>query len=154
MCLDHFVHTIFFALFFIFSSLKCDTRKCAYFNTRWRLNFLCVLTGKNKPHNSENKFIKYNPHTTIFHWNKKEISIKVYCTPTGISTKFGLNWLCEPGNKSYKPQYFFSISMRNGCLLTIVYKVIIRLTGNCFSYQYMLGATVCLYSQNAVELEN
>ena len=75
-----------------------------------------------------------------------EVNQRASGTPTVIFTKFGQN--------SYKPQYFFSISMRNGCLLTIVYKVIIRLTGNCFSYQYMLGATVCLYSQNTVELEN
>ena len=26
-----------------------------------------VLTEKKIPNNSENKFIKYNPHTTIFH---------------------------------------------------------------------------------------
>ena len=63
-------------------------------------------------------------------------------TPTEFSTKFGLNWLCEPGHKSYKPQYFFSISMKNGCLLTLVYKFIIRLAGNFFSYYYMLGTTV------------
>ena len=56
--------------------------------------------------------------------------------------QFGLNWLCEPGDKSYKPQYFFSISMKNGCLLTIVYKFITRLAGNFFSYHYMLGTTV------------
>ena len=63
-------------------------------------------------------------------------------TPTEISTKFGLNWLCEPGDKSYKPQYFFSISMKNGSLLTIVYKFIIGLAGNFFPYHYMLGTTV------------
>ena len=32
--------------------------------------------------------------------------------------------------------------MKNGCLLTIVYKFITRLAGNFFSYHYMLGTTV------------
>ena len=60
---------------------------------------------------------------------KKNIEVcwRASGTSTEISTKFGLNWLCGPGDKSHKPQYFFSISMKNGCLLTIVYKFIIRL---------------------------
>ena len=78
---------------------------------------------------------------------KKNIEVcwRAGCIPTEISTKFGLNWLCEPGDKSYKPQYFFSISMKNGCLLTIVYKLIIRLAGKFFSYHYMLGTLILAF---------
>ena len=74
-----------------------------------------------------------------------EVCWRAGSTPTETSTKFGLNWLCVLGDKSYKPQYFFSISMKNGCLLTIVYKLIIRLAGKFFSYHYMLGTLILAF---------
>ena len=65
-----------------------------------------------------------------------------------------LIWLCEPGDKSYKPQYFFSISMKNCCLLTLVYKFIIRLAGKFFLYHYMLGSTVhCMKVYQEMQIE-
>ena len=61
-------------------------------------------------------------------------------TPAEISTQFGPDWLCELGDKSYKPQFFFSISMKNGCL--VVYNFVIKVAWTFFFYHYMLGTTV------------
>ena len=50
--------------------------------------------------------------------------------------------------------------MKNGSLLTIVYKFIIGLAGNFFSYHYMLGTTVCcvlsvfIYNLSQVDYRN
>ena len=48
----------------------------------------------------------------------------------------------EPGDKSYKPQFFFSISMKNGCLVTTVFNFVIKFAWTFFFYHYMLGTTV------------
>ena len=50
--------------------------------------------------------------------NSIEVCWRAGNTPAEISTKSRLNWLCEPGDKLYKPQYIFSISisMKNSCL--------------------------------------
>ena len=41
-----------------------------------------------------------------------------------------------------KPQFFFSISMKNGCLVTTVYNFVIKCAWTFFFYHYMLGTTV------------
>ena len=43
---------------------------------------------------------------------------------------------------SNKPQYFFLVSMKNGCMGIIFYEFIFRIVGKFFSCQYKLGALV------------
>ena len=59
--------------------------------------------------------------------------------PAEISTQFGPDWLCEPGDKSYKPQFFFSISMKDGCLVTTVFNFVIKFAWTFFSITTCLG---------------
>ena len=70
---------------------------------------------------------------------KIEVCWRAGGTPAEISTQFGPDWLCELGDKSYKPQFFFSISMKNGCLVTTVFNFVIKFAWTFFSITTCLG---------------
>ena len=70
---------------------------------------------------------------------KIEVCWRAGGTPAEISTQFGPDWLCEPGDKSYKPQFFFSISMKNGCLVTTVFNFVIKFAWTFFPITTFLG---------------
>ena len=72
---------------------------------------------KKSPSTFDNKIVNCTAdnHFSLKLKRKIEVCWRAGGTPAEISTQFGPDWLCEPGDKSNKPQFFFSISMKNGC---------------------------------------